>query len=264
MKTIKLFITAVAVTAAMQTQAQTTAMNYAFTDCAGNSQEIYADLDAGKAVILEFFMNSCSPCVTAGSKLESMKADLLAEFPGMIKAYAFGYTNSYTCTTINNWVTTNGFTSIPSDSGAAQVAYYGGMGMPTIVILGGGTAHSVLGTPYVGFTTSDTTTMATDIRNFLNGTSAITENMSAVNDLSVFPNPANTEVKISFSLVKTSDVTIDVMDLTGRLVTNVMNEKAQNGTITKSINTASISEGNYLVRITTNGVSTQQKLSIVR
>ncbi|HEX8514730.1 MAG TPA: hypothetical protein VF868_00935, partial [Bacteroidia bacterium] len=177
------------------TNAQTTAMNYNFTDCAGNPQSIFADLDAGKAVILEFFMNSCSPCITAGQKLEAMKTDLLAEYPGMVKAYAFGYSNSYTCTTINNWVNSNGFTSVPSDSGAAQVAYYGGMGMPTIVILGGGTAHSVLGTPYMGFSTSDTATMANDIRNFLGSTASIKEN-TIFTQVSLFPNPAASETNL--------------------------------------------------------------------
>ena len=33
--------------------AQTTAMNYNFIDCAGNPQSIFADLDAGKALIIE-------------------------------------------------------------------------------------------------------------------------------------------------------------------------------------------------------------------
>lgn len=262
MKTIKLFASTIALMFSIQTRAQTTAMNYSFIDCAGNPQEIYADLDAGKALILEFFMNSCSPCIVAGGKLESMKADLLAEFPGMIKSYAFGYTNSYTCTTINNWVSTNGFTSIPSDSGATQVAYYGGMGMPTIVILGGGTAHSVLGSPYVGFTTSDTTTMAADIRTFLTGT-GVKENTNSLTEISVYPNPANSLLTISFSLIKNSDVKVDIVDLTGRVISTVMNETTTSGPVSKTVNTASMAEGNYIVRIDVNGVVSQQKLSIV-
>ncbi len=263
-KTIKTLLLATTVTFVAQTsKAQTTALNYSFTDCAGNAQEIFADLDAGKALIVEFFMNSCSPCVVAGGKLESMKADLLAEFPGMIKSYAFGYTNSYTCTTINNWVTTNGFTSIPSDSGAAQVAYYGGMGMPTIVILGGGTSHSVLGTPYTAFTTSDTTTMAADIRSFLTGT-GVKENASSITELLIYPNPTSSQLTISFSLIKNSDVKVDVLDLTGRIITTVMNETATSGAVNKTVSTGSMAEGNYIVRITANGVVSQQKLSIVR
>lgn len=262
MKAMKTFILTAGVLTAAVTQAQTTAMNYAFTDCAGNTQEIFADLDAGKAVILEFFMTSCSPCVTAGGQLEAMKTDLLAEYPGMIKSYAFGYSNSYTCSAINNWVTSNGFTSIPSDSGGAQVAYYGGMGMPTIVILGGGPAHLVLGSPYIGFSTSDTTTMANDIRNSLNSLGA-KEHQTIVNQLNLYPNPASTQINVSFNLVQTANVVMDVLDLTGRLVTNITNEKMQAGNVNKTITTTALAKGNYLVRIRANEAIIQQKITIV-
>ena len=253
----------IASVAAFQSQGQTTAMNFNIVDCNGTPHVLYDDLDAGKAVIIEYFMTSCSPCVTAGNTLESMKADLMAEFPGMIKAYAFGFNNSYSCATVNNWVNTNGFTSYPSDSGAAQVAYYGGMGMPTIVILGGGTNHSVLGSPYIGFTTSDTTTMASDIRNFLNGTSAVKENSSLINQVTVYPNPATAETNISFVLQQNAAVKIEVLDLSGRIIATVLNENAQAGTVTQKINTADVAEGNYIVRINANGSITQQKLNVI-
>lgn len=261
-KNIYTFILGVVMaTTSLSSKAQTTAMNYDFIDCAGNSQSIYADLDAGKALILEFFMTSCSPCVTAGGKLETMKADLLAEYPGMIKSYAFGYSNTYTCTAINNWVTTNSFTSIPSDSGAAQVAYYGGMGMPTIVILGGGTGHTVLGTPYVGFTTSDTTTMANDIRNFLNSL-GVAENAS-LTDLKLFPNPTDQSVQLSFNLKETTDLKIDLFDVSGRLITNIADRKNQSGKISEVINTSTYTNGSYIVRVSANGKISQQKLNII-
>jgi hypothetical protein len=244
-------------------KAQTTAMNYNFIDCAGNSQSIFADLDAGKAIILEFFMNSCSPCITAGGKLETMKADLLAEYPGMIKAYAFGYNNTYSCTTINNWVSNNGFTSIPADSGAAQVAYYGGMGMPTIVILGGGTAHSVLGSPYIGFTTSDTTTMAADIRNFLGATASVNEN-TLFSQVTLYPNPAANETNLSFSITKSTTVVIDVIDVTGRKIESLMNENVSAGTFTKTINTSALAEGVYYISIKADGVVSQRTFNVIR
>lgn len=241
-------------------KAQTTAMDFNILDCNGNPHHLFDDLDAGKAVIIEFFMNNCTPCVTAGQKLEAMKTDLLTEYPGMIKSYAFGYNNSYTCTVVNNWVNNNGFTSVPSDSGAAQVAHYGGMGMPTIVIVGG-TSHSVLGSPYIGFSTSDTTTMAADIRSFFSSM-AVNEASQPVS-INMFPNPANTEVKLSFTLKQSSEVKIDVVDITGRIVTEVMNERSINGEIAATINTSKIAQGTYMVRINANGVVSQQKLTVV-
>lgn len=247
--------------ATFSSKAQTTAMNYDFIDCAGNPQSIFADLDAGKALIIEYFMTSCSPCITAGATLETMKADLMAEFPGMIKAYAFGFSNTYNCTTINNWVTTNGITSIPADSGALQVAYYGGMGMPTIVILGGGTSHAVLGSPYLSYTTSDTAIMATDIRNFLNGT-GIKEN-NLVSNINLYPNPSNEQVKLTFELKEMSTVKIELFDISGRLVSTISEKKNQVGGIVETINTNQFSQGSYLIQINANGTISKQKLNII-
>jgi hypothetical protein len=101
-------------------------------------------------------MNSCVPCVDAGHALEVMKTRLLAEFPGKVKGYAFGFNNSQSCTVTNNWVNGNGFTSVPTDSGAVRVSYCGGFGMQTVVLREGGSNHSVLGAPYTkGFRDSD-------------------------------------------------------------------------------------------------------------
>jgi hypothetical protein len=261
MKKIYILLLAVMFLPATEIKAQTTAMNNNFIDCAGNPQSIYADLDAGKAVILEFFMNSCSPCITAGSKLESMKADLLAEFPGMIKAYAFAYNNTYTCTTINNWVNTNGFTSIPADSGAAQVAYYGGMGMPTIVILGGGTSHTVLGSPYIGFTTSDTATMANDIRDFLS-TTGIKDQSDAISHVNVFPNPAASVTNLTFNLKNSTGVTVDVVDVTGRIVMNVSKKNVASGVYNETINTSGLADGLYYISIKAAGIITHKPLNV--
>lgn len=243
-------------------KAQSTAMDFNITDCNGTSHNLFSDLDAGNAVIIEFFMTSCTGCITAGQKLESMKADLLAEFPGKIKSYAFGFNNTYTCSQITSWVTNNGFTSIPCDSGAAQVAYYGGMGMPTIVILGGGTAHSVLGTPYVGFSTSDTTTMANAIRSSMTP-SGIKEISIAVNALDVFPNPANNKLNLTFELIKNSTVKIELIDITGRVISVLSNENLLSGKVSKTIETASFAEGNYVLKVSADGAVINKKINIV-
>lgn len=262
MKKVILLITTAVLLFDLSATAQSTAMDFNITDCNGTSHHLFSDLDAGNAVIIEFFMTSCTSCITAGQKLEPMKADLLAEFPGKIKTYAFGFNNTYTCTQVNNWVTSNGFTSIPSDSGAAQVAYYGGMGMPTIVVLGGGSAHAVLGTPYVGFSTSDTATIANDIRSFLNP-SGVKETSQTINSLDVFPNPANDKLNLTFNLDKNSTVKIELADITGRIISVLSNETLLNGKINKTIETASFAEGSYILKISTGETVINKKINIV-
>lgn len=244
--------------------AQTTAMDFNRMDCNGNMQHLFADLDAGNAVILEFFMQSCTPCINAGNKLEAMKADLLAQFPGKIKGYSIGFTNSYTCASNLAWVNNNGFSTVAMDSGATQVAYYGGMGMPTIVILGGGTNHSVLGSPYVGFTTSDTTQMAADIRGFLNTATGITNSTKFENGITVYPNPSNGLVNFSYDVTEAGNLTVEVIDLTGHKVIQWMNEVVPMGKVVKTFSTADIAAGSYVIKAIVNGTQSSHRFTVVQ
>lgn len=244
-------------------KAQTTAMDFNRPDCNGNMRHLFADLDDGNAVIIEFFMQNCGSCVGAGNKLEALKSDLLAQFPGRVKSYAIGYNDSYSCSSNLDWVFNNGFSSIPMDSGAMQVAYYGGMGMPTVVALGGGSQHLVLGSPYLGLTNSDTTAMANDIRDFLNST-GINDLKSTVTSFNMFPNPANDAVTLGFDMKEAGTISIDVFDITGKKIMSLMNDNITAGAFKKSFNIATLTAGNYVVALTANGNSTNHKLNIIR
>lgn len=244
-------------------QAQMTAMNFNRNDCDGNPQHLFADLNSGKAVIIEYFMTSCAPCPAAGQKLESMKANLLQQYPGMVKSYAIAFNNTYSCTTVKNWVTSNGFTSIPMDSGATQVAYYGGMGMPTIIIAAGAN-HQLLGSPYIGFNTSDTTQMAANIRSFLGSQVGLKERGNQLGALNIFPNPSSSEVNISFSVYESTVVSVDVVDLTGRIVARLLHEDVPAGRFSRYFGVDALPAGFYSLRIKAGGAQASQKLSIVK
>jgi len=245
-------------------KAQTTAMDFMANDCNGVPQHLFADLDEGNAVILEFFMLNCGSCPVAGHKLEALKETLLTQYPGKIKSYSIGFSNSYTCTQISNWVTTNGFTSIPMSGGGAQVAHYGGMGMPTVVILGGGTEHLVLGEPYIGLSTSDTTTIANDIREFLEVSTAVNTLQTPETTFAVYPNPANDLINLSFDLKTAGNVTINIVDITGKQIATIINEEVSAGKHTKLFSTANLQNGIYYVQITERTTISAHKLTIIR
>ncbi len=123
---------------------QTIALDFTEDDCLGTNHHLFEELDAGKIIILEFAMVACSPCIDAGHVLQDvLDAHELAE-PGVVKWYAWGYSDTYDCTTMEQWETDNGFTpSATFANSPEQVAYYGGTGMPTIVVLAGAD-HQVL------------------------------------------------------------------------------------------------------------------------
>jgi hypothetical protein len=244
--------------------AQTTPIDFNRQDCNGVQRHLFADLDSGKAVIIEFFMINCAPCPAAGIKLEAMKANLLSQYPGKVISYAIAYNNTYTQAQVKNWVNSNGFSMIPMDSGATQVAYYGGMGMPTVVVLAGKATHSVIGSPYIGFNTNDTTQVAAGIRAYLNSTgTSIAENSSAFKQLNLFPNPADKELTVSFHLQKNSEVSISLYDIQGKYI-KTLDTLKPDGTYKRTFNVSDIGSGNYFVRIKAGEAISNQKISIIR
>lgn len=240
-----------------------TALPLSGLDCNGVSHDLYADLDSGKAVILHFFMASCASCPPPAQKIQAMANHILATYPGMITAYAMPFNNSVSCPTTASWVSSNRLSLYaPYDSGAAQVAHYGGFGMPTVVLLGGADHHVMFST--LSFSTSDTTIMRDSILRLFNP-DAPTSNFelpASISSFNVFPNPANDIISIQLNMKQATVVSMDVIDLSGKVILNILNEK-QSGMLLKQINTSTLSNGNYIVRLIADGQTTTEKLSIV-
>lgn len=243
-------------------KAQTTALQFTGPDCNGNAVDLFADLDAGKAVILHFYMPNCTTCPPVAQKIQKMAKNVLAQYPGMVKGYAFPFQNSTTCAYSTSWVTTNKLTELyaPMINGATHVAHYGGFGMPTVVVLGG-KDHKVLFST-LSFSTSDTTIMRDKILELLKGTTGTNELPAVVNSFNVFPNPANNNISVKLDLKEASNLQVDILDMTGKQVAVIMN-KNQKGVFTEQFNIATLPNGNYLVRLQVNGKSVSEKLSII-
>ena len=214
---------------------QTIAYDFNMNDCSGNMHHLFAELDSGNVAIMEFFMLSCSPCVDAGNELEPMFQNLKASCSSKILFYHFGFTNSYTCSQVTNWVSTNLYSSIPFDSGGVQVAYYGGMGMPTMAVVAGNT-HKVLHTS-VGYVAGDTAIIADSIRTFFGCASAGVHDFSLANSVSVYPNPSNGKFQVSCPKSQVS--TLEIF--------NVMGEKFYSSTQSE-IDISSQPNGIYFLR----------------
>ncbi|MFT4060872.1 MAG: hypothetical protein QM642_00790 [Edaphocola sp.] len=119
------------------------AMRWAKDDIrSGRKIELYNVLDSGLVVVHEYVMMSCRPCITAGKGLEKIVSSMRKLHPGRIRYYQTVYDDVTDAATMKQWVRENGFTpDAVFVKGAGEVQYYGGMGMPTIVVLGGGQRH---------------------------------------------------------------------------------------------------------------------------
>ena len=165
-----------------------------------------------------------------------MYQNLKASCSSKILFYHFGFTNSYTCSQVTNWVSTNLYSSIPFDSGGVQVAYYGGMGMPTMAVVAGNT-HKVLHTS-VGYNAGDTAIIADSIRTFFGCSMVnVNENNSTNSSVSIYPNPTNGKFQVSS--LKSQVSTLEIF--------NVMGEKFYSSTQSE-IDISSRPNGIYFLR----------------
>ena len=84
-----------------------------------------------------------------------------------------------------------------------------------------------------------------------------------------YPNPFNPNTKISFSIPKLSDVDMQVVDINGRKIRNLLNNTlasgnhnvSWDGTNNSGVN---MSSGIYFIILNVDGVILSQKLSLIR
>jgi hypothetical protein len=262
MKTIYslLFISLISFSFSASSFAQ--AMDFQANDCNGNPQHLFADLDAGQAVVLFYYMPSCGTCPPPAQEIQAMATKINQNCPGMVKGYAYSYQNSTTCAYTAGWVTSNNLPLYaPMDgNGAEQVAYYGGFGMPTVVLVGG-TNHAILWSTQ-NFVTADTTTMRDLILN-MNCVAGINDIKTNQNSIDVYPNPSNDVLTLNFTNKNTSDFSYSIQDLLGKTVFVSNIETLEKGIVERTLNTASLANGNYLLNVSINGILETRKISIV-
>ncbi len=241
-------------------KAQQTAMQFSGVDCNNNPVDLFADLNAGKAVVLFYYMPNCGSCPPPAMKIQTMANNIMNTFPGAVTAYAFPFQNSTTCTYSNSWVANNGLSLyMPMDSGAAQVAYYGGFGMPTVVLLGGIDHHVMFSTQ--NWTTSDTTIMRDSILGMLAqvGMNDLNNTISSVN---VFPNPANDKVQVEMNLSQAVTIKVELVNILGEVVTVVYNNNAPSGLLKAQVETNALSNGIYFIRVNAENTVQNYKFTV--
>ncbi|MBT7788605.1 MAG: T9SS type A sorting domain-containing protein [Calditrichaeota bacterium] len=79
-----------------------------------------------------------------------------------------------------------------------------------------------------------------------------------------FPNPFNNSSKISYGLPETSEISISVFDLNGRLVSTILNQTIQAGHHSISWNAEGMGSGTYLIQMHTGNFSGIRKVVLVK
>ncbi len=169
------------------------------TDCNGIEHNLYTELDTGSVVVMEIVMlDGCMPCINAAHLFGPIIEEYNLTNGNRIQYYAFGYNDTYSCSQLSDWKTENAITCNAQFVEGYDISeFYGGMGMPTIVVVGRST-HEVSFSQY-GFTVYDTLKFA----NALEYALGLTETLPIKNlqpaAISCFPNPASNLIRLNNS-----------------------------------------------------------------
>ncbi len=259
MKKVYSLITAIALAAFVN--AQTTAMDFTQNDCNGNSVNLFELLDQGHVVILEFFMDNCSPCINAGNALEPVFVAQEAAHPGMVHWFHFAFNNTYTCEVVSAWVAEHGFPSTPFTSGASQVSYYGGFGMPTVVVVGGAD-HDILFTA-IGWSSGEQNDVNDAIETFF-GPDAVQEEVTSSVAFSASYMAATQNIQLDMNMQTASQVEIEVFTVDGQLALQSEKLEVATGESTHTLNAAQLPTGIYIVTVRMGTQVATQRVSIAK
>jgi len=97
---------------------------------------------------------------------------------------------------------------------------------------------------------------------FRNNTYVGLEENKLANDFRFYPNPADKNLNIEFELAAEAEVSIKVLDITGREVLSLATETLSNGNHTQSISVESLPAGSYFVELSIDGNVSVEKLMV--
>lgn len=230
--------------------AQEFAMDFARTDCKGVEHHLFSELDSGKVIILDFVMLGCSPCFWATRDLDTIVKAFESTYPGRVKIYSFSYDSSHTCEQMNDWRNQGGFPDVVLFThGNEMVSYYGGIGMPTIVVTGS-SIHRVFYNGY-GYSSADDSLIIAAIENALNYNQSGVNEALAQGGFKVYPTLFSERIFVETG-EEFSGSEIIICDIYGRQVMSAA--IAANSRL--SIPAVGFSKGLYFARFKTgNGLS---------
>jgi hypothetical protein len=85
---------------------------------------------------------------------------------------------------------------------------------------------------------------------------------AALNGVSVYPNPANASANLELNLLNSDNVTVEMFDMTGKLISSENKGELAAGQHIMSLNTANLSNGMYFVKITAGTSVVTTKVSV--
>jgi hypothetical protein len=229
------------------------ATDFTATDCSSNSHNLFTELAAGKVVVICWAM-PCGACIAPASTASNTVSGM--GNPNVVFYLVDDYGNT-NCTTLNSWASTNSITynaSFGNSGNVIRMTDYGTTGMPKTVVIGP--------SGYVTFNVNGTVSQSALQAAINNALTGVNESEKPVFNAAVFPNPAKSAVKFSYSLAVSGDVSIDVLNTLGENVKTITVGNQPAGKHEQPIELSGLAEGTYFIRLNAGKSSETVKFTL--
>lgn len=226
------------------TNAQT-ATNFNCNDCQNVNHDLFAELDAGKVIVLCWVM-PCGACIGPSQNCATAAQSYSSSNPGRVKFYLIDDSGNTNCATLDAWAATNGIIPDASFSNnTIRMTDYGINGMPKIVVLGG-SSHTVF---FNENNTFDYHQLIVAVDDALAAT-GITDHNTAFLAVNLFPNPARIgSTVLSYSLTENTEVTIDIYNAFGAKIKCIAVGNEMPGEHVVALDLSAFSNGAYFINL---------------
>ena len=229
----------------------TTATDFTTDDCNEVSHNLFSELDAGNVIVISWVM-PCFGCISPSLAAYSAVQSFATSHPGKVHFYLASDDGLDPCATLINWGNTN---NMPFNTTFSSVDInmedYDTPGMPKVVVLGGA-SHTIYYNEnyaqptFIGVQTAITNALAPPL--------AIEQSVSNKFKISSYPNPVNNLINVSYIRTQAKIINFTIVDVLGKVVLSIEEDASYlKGEAIKSINVSTLDNGNYFIKISSEG-----------
>jgi hypothetical protein len=254
----KLFISLILCVLSFGTYSQT-ATDFTAISCDGTDYHLFSELDSSKVVVICWAM-PCGGCIEPLQTTFNVVQSYQDSLPGMVNMLICDDFANTDCSALTLWAKSYGMeNTLKFSDSSIKMSDYGEAAMPKVVVAAG-SGHQVF---FMSDYSVDGKMLEKAIDSAVTMITGLSEYQLFSESVSVFPNPADENVSISFELQKSGEMALYVVDEYGHLVLDVMNGFRKKGKQEETISTLSLKNGLYFVVIKSESGSISRKISVI-
>jgi thiol-disulfide isomerase/thioredoxin len=237
----------------------TVAPNFNVKTIDGTVVELYPLLDQGKIVVLDFFSVSCGPCQLYAPHFQGA-FEAFGRNLGNVFFMGINYNGTNPDVIFFDSVYNLTFPTASGLDGGGNAAFhlFQLSAYPTVIVI---KPDKSISNPYIWPPTTDNIIDAVILAG---GALVGLDPRQKDDELSIFPNPVNGQSAIRFSLKQATAVSIDLLDIGGRKIDQLLPEKRlEAGNHSLNISSSTLPNGIFFVAFTTEKERILKKIFVV-